>query len=435
MSDVTDRPELTLPDSPVGRQMAWFLEHSLSKGQNLTVEEIAEHMAFPSPWSPEHSLARFREDDARPFRIEKLSEASPFSLDVTFDYGDDKPWKASFTVEEAEPHRIVRMFWTRAIPDDIVIRPAVPSDGAALNDLEVRAPMQLGETTVTYDRGEDFLAFSRLMGDNICFVTERDGELLGLACGTTHPVRIGGTDYRVMLLHHLRVPVEHRKGGIFSTLNGNVFGAFEGRSDGAYGYTALDNAEGMRIGGPGTWSVAVFRTVLDCAALAGPTIGRQATPADAAEIVDILNRGHDGEEMYLPYTVESFSARMERAPDLYTWDHVLVGDGAVVGVWPAGLTVTVDDGGHPVRTTRAVVLDHGFAPSAAGGFEQLLRASCGRLLDLGHTEMAFLTSEGSPSYPLVSKLARRIDAFSFRMAVPEPEGTKERGLYVDAIYF
>src|SRR5205085_194497 len=124
------------------------------------------------------------------------------------------------------------------------------ADGPSLNHLEVLAPMQLGETTVIYDRGEDFLGFGRLMGDNICFVAERDGQLLGLACGAAHQVRIGGQRYLVMLLHHLRVPVEHRKGGIFSTLNANVFGAFDDRSEGAYGYTALSNAEGMRIGGP-----------------------------------------------------------------------------------------------------------------------------------------------------------------------------------------
>ena len=74
-------------------------------------------------------------------------------------------------------------------------------------------------------------------------------------------------------------------------------------------------------------------------ALADPQIGRPATPRDAARIVEILNATHERDEMYLPYTVESFSARVERSPRDYCWDRVRMTDRAVVGVWPAGDTV------------------------------------------------------------------------------------------------
>jgi hypothetical protein len=46
-----------------------------------------------------------------------------------------------------------------------------------------------------------------------------------------------------------------------------------------------------------------------------------------------------------------------------------------------------------------------------------------------------VVSESSPAYAVISRLATRMDPFSFRMAVPEPPGTKQRGIYVDAIYF
>ena len=82
-----------------------------------------------------------------------------------------------------------------------------------------------------------------------------------------------------------------------------------------------------------------------------------------------------------------------------------------------------------------MVLDHGFVPGAEDEFVALLRSWCGRLVELGHTEVTFITSQGSASYPLVAGLAAHIDPYSFRMAVPEPEGTIDRGLYVDAIYF
>jgi hypothetical protein len=392
-------------------------------------------VAFPPPWTAGQGLERFKTADDRPSTVYKVTSSSPYELELGLDYGDDRPWNAVFEVERVEPHRIVRMFWSRAIPDDIVIRPAVADDSAALNDLEVRAPMRLGQTTLVYDRGDDFLGFARLMGDNICFVAERQGELLGLACGALHPVRIGGNEYSVMLLHHLRVPREHRKEGIFSALNSHVFGAFDGRSDGAYGYTALENAEGMRIGGPDTWSITVLRALLDCAQLAGPTVGRPASPDDVDLVIRTLNDGHGSEELYLPYTPDSFAARMARVPDLYNWDSLLIGDGAVVGVWPAGLGVTLDRGIGQTTTRRAVVLDHGFLPGREEEFETLLRSWCSRLLDLGHTELMVVVSESSPGYPVIARLAARMDPFSFRMAVPEPQGTKQRGLYVDAIYF
>ncbi|HEX5265396.1 MAG TPA: hypothetical protein VFW24_01350 [Acidimicrobiales bacterium] len=428
--------EPALPDTPAGRQAEWFLRHTRTKGRDLTVEEIRDHQVIGETWTAEDSLARFREADDRPFRMGWVKEASPHAVEIHLDYGDDRPFNLTVEVEEDPPHLIGRIFFARAIPEDIVIRPAQDSDGAALNDLEVRAPMQLGDgTLLTYDRGPDFLGFGRLMGNNICFVAERDGHLLGLACGASHRVRIGGRDHTVMLLHHLRVPVEHRKGGIFSSLNNHVFGAFHGRTDAAYGYTSLDNPEAMRIGGPGTWSVTVYRMVLDCPALAGPAHGRVATPADATLVADILNRAHDAEEAYLPHTAESFSERMQRAPELYSWDQVLVGDGAVLGVWLAGIRLTSEHEGRRRLSTRAVVLDHGFAPGAGEEQVALLRSWAARLVELGHTEMTLVTSESSPAYPVVAPLAAKLDPFAYRMAVPEPEGTGERGVYVDAIYF
>jgi hypothetical protein len=126
---------------------------------------VAAHIAFPPPWTAEQGLERFKTADDRPSTVYKVTSSSPYELEVDLDYGDNRPWNAVFEVARVEPHRIVRMFWSRAIPDDIVIRPAAADDSAALNDLEVRAPMRLGPTTVTYDRGEDFLGFARLMGE------------------------------------------------------------------------------------------------------------------------------------------------------------------------------------------------------------------------------------------------------------------------------
>ena len=427
-----------LPDSPVGRQAAWYLAQMAKKGEGLTAEEAAEHLALPPPFDPAQAAERFRtNDDGRSYRLDRVIVTSDAELGVVFDYDDGKPFRLTLEVEPDPPHRIIRTWWARDIPEDIVIRQANDGDARALNDLEVRAPMTLGQdTTLVYDRGHDFLAFSRLMEENVSFVAERNGDLLGIACGAAHDVRIGGQRYRVMLLHHLRVPVEHRKLGVFSTLNGYVFGHYGGRTDAAYGYTALDNAEAMRIGGPGTWDTGVFRVVIDTAAVtAEGAPARVATPHDAEEIVDVLNRCHDHEEAFLPYTVATLTERMNRAPDLYGWGQLRIGDGAVLGVWPAGLGVTATTGGVVTRSVRAVALDHGFAPGHEGAFASLLGATCRELRGLGHTEVTFVLSEASPGYEVIAPLAVRLDPFAFRMAVPEPPGTIERGVYVDPVYF
>jgi hypothetical protein len=205
--------------------------------------------------------------------------------------------------------------------------------------------------------------------------------------------------------------------------------------DAPYGYVAVENTTAGRLHGPDRWKLKALRGVLSCDSLAGPSIGRPATPADAGRIVEILNDCHRDEEMYRPYTIESLTARLERAPELYSWGRVWMTERAVVGVWPAGLKVTREEDGRRSETVRASALDHGYLPGAEDDFESLVRAWCGWLAERGTSELALYTSEGSPNYRVVKSLASQIDMYDFRMGVPEPDGAAQRGLYVDAVYF
>src|SRR5205807_1460036 len=101
-----------------------------------------------------------------------------------------------------------------------------------------------------------------------------------------------------------------------------------------------------------------------------------------------------------------------RASELYSFPQILLGDRATVGAWPAQLKVTKDANGQRSLSTRAVVLDHGFLPGAEEEFIALLRAACARLAASGHTELMFLTSEGSPSRALITDMASHIDPYS-----------------------
>jgi hypothetical protein len=281
------------------------------------------------------------------------------------------------------------------------------------------------------------------MEENVCYVVEGDGEILGVYGCASHFVRSDGTDHRAMLFHHLRIPAQQEKRGYFSALNMKMFDHYAERygpwwAENAwapYAYIQVSNAAAMRLGGPGSWSFGPLRALLDCEALARDGSGRIAEPDDAPAIVDILNRCHADETMFLPYTVGSLDARLRRAPDLYSWTNVLIGEGAVVGVWPSGLRVTTESGDDRREGIRASVLDHGFLPGAEDEFETLIRSWCRKLLDVGTTELSFLTSEGSPGFPLLKRLAFQMDAFDYKMAIPEPEGAAARGLYVDPVYF
>jgi len=427
-----------LPDTPAGRQAAWFLRHVHTQGRDLTVEEIAAHMRLSGrgQWTPEGSLERFRTDEA-PERIIGVEESSPYEITVRLADEDDriKPVRLTFWVAEEPPHAIIRLDWVRDVGEGVVIREALESEGPILAELERRSPLKVGRASITYDRGDDFFAFARLMEKTVNLVAEEDGEILALHCVALHPVVIGGKGYQAMLLHHSRIPREHQKRGLFSPLNMRGFDTFEESMDAPYGYVAVDNTTAGRLHGPDRWSFKALRGVLRCEALAGPPAGRLATPADCERIIEILNTCHEGEEMYLPYTVESFTARLERAPELYSWDQVWMTDRAVVGVWPAGLKVVREEGGRRSETIRASVLDHGFLAGAEDELEALLRGWCGWLAERGTSELAVYTSEGSPNYRIVSSLALQIDAYDFRMGAPEPEGAAQRGLYVDAVYF
>jgi len=208
---------------------------------------------------------------------------------------------------------------------------------------------------------------------------------------------------------------------------------------GSTAYPSADNAAMLRgFARAPRFSQHQIRAQLQCALLAGPQAGRAATPRDAPRIVEILNATHERDEMYLPYTVKSFTARVERSPRDYCWARVRITDRAVVGVWPAGDTVRfiIDSKGSRVESRRGLALDWGFSPGAEDEFEALLRTQCGWLNDRGLDRLSVFTSERSAGYERVRSLASELERFVvISFGIPEPPGGATRGLYVDPIYF
>ncbi len=89
-------------------------------------------------------------------------------------------------------------------------------------------------------RMDDFFAFARLMEEPVNLVAVDHAKIAALHCVAPHPVVIGGKEYQALLLHHSRIPREHQKRGLFSSLNVRGFNTFEGRQNAPYGYVAVD---------------------------------------------------------------------------------------------------------------------------------------------------------------------------------------------------
>jgi hypothetical protein len=435
-----------VPDNPAGRQLAWYLERVSSAGEGASEAELdarcALNMSVRAPFPYRHEVMsggwQRCHESYGDFKIASVKEVSDFHVTVVQTSGEKK-FRLSMEVEAIEPHRITLLTRERILDVDVVSREATLADAAVLADIERRCPIVLSDgVTMTIERGDDYFAFTRLMDNFLVAMGFVDGKPAGVNVAALHTVRVGGRDYRIHAFAHLRILPEHQKKGLWGAIN-RVFDQKYPEEFGSTAYPSVDNAAMLRgFAGAPRWSMHQIRAQLPCAPLAGPQIGRPATPRNAVRIVEILNATHERDEMYLPYTVESFTARVERSPRDYSWDRVRMTDRAVVGVWPAGDTVRfiIESKGNRVESRRGLALDWGFLPGAEDEFEALLRAQCGWLNDRGLDRLSLFTSEASAGYERVRALASELERFVvISFGIPEPPGAASRGLYVDPIYF
>jgi hypothetical protein len=142
--------------------------------------------------------------------------------------------------------------------------------------------------------------------------------------------------------------------------------------------------------------------------------------------------------MYLPYTADSLAARLQRAPELYTWRNLWMTDGALVGVWPAGdsLKVITESKNGRSESRRGLVLDYGFLPGAESELEALLRAWCARLAEEKIEMLSIFTSESSPGSGRILALGCDVEPFNmWSPGISESRDSTQNGLYVDPVYF
>ena len=436
-----------IPDNPAGRQLAWYLERIASAGEGASEAELDARCALnivvraPFPYRYEMLTGGWRlcRESYGEFEVTSVEEISDFHVAVMLKTASDKKFRLSCEVEDHEPHRMTALHRDRVLDFEVVSREATPADAAVLADIERRCPIVLSDgVTMTIERGDDYFAFTRLMDDFVVALGFVDGKPAGVNVSAVHTVRVGGQDYRTHAFAHLRILPEHQKKGLWGAIN-RVFDEKYPKEFNSTAYPSVDNAAMLRgFARAPRWNKHQIRAQLPCATLAGPQIGRPATPRDTARVVEILNATHERDEWYLPYTVESFTARVERSPRDYSWERVQMTDRAVVGVWPAGDTVRfiIESKGKRVESRRGLALDWGFLPGADDEFEALIRAQCGWLHGRGLDRLSLFTSEGSAGFERVHAIASELERYVvISFGIPEPPGAASRGLYVDPIYF
>ena len=442
---MTDALTRQLPDTPIGRQLGWWLgmiadggaRASPADGDRFTPERREGIARFFDPQSMQEAWAAYSGRFGAPVEI-TVEQASELEIVATIATAKERKWTVSASVEPDPPHRFAAYRDERKHDFKLEVREATPDDALTVADIETRCPIVMGDTSVWFDRGARYFDFARLMEDCTVGLASVDGVPAAISCGAERRVLVGGQVKSMVTVSHLRVLPEHQRKGLWGAAN-SVLNKYWDHVDGSQAYISVDNL-GMQHGfqnTPDKWPTVVQRVELDCAALAGPPAGRAATPADADEIAQRLNAFHRGEELFVPYDGPGFARRVERAPDLYGWDKLWMTDGALAGVWPAGQaqrTVT-DIAGVRTISNPAVVLDYGYAPGAEAEFEALIRAWCGWLAPRGLDTLILYTSPNSTGSALIGSLGRTHAFFTWTPGIPVPPGAETRGFYTDAVYF
>ncbi len=344
--------------------------------------------------------------------------------------------RLAVSIESRPPHRIRGIGMDEGAPG-LAARRATDEDAAALRQIELQTPIVSGDVRVVYDRGEDYFATERLMGDTCTIVVEKDGVPVGLNSVVNVPIAVNGDVMLGEYSYRLRILPEARGGRRVNRLLGfTTLEMYGWQADEVYAFVAAGNdtvlAHDTRIS---QWSVRPERIVIDTAGQSGPPAGRPATAADCGRIIDLLDRAHGHEELYIAHTGASLAARIERRPELYSWQHLRLGERAVVGVWSAGINVIRETPAGIENDVRALVLDYGYEPGAEEELKALLRAACVELAPSGTTELALFTCPQSSAYSTLVTLAKRVEPYVLSLRVPPPADLAERGIYVDQLYF
>jgi ribosomal protein S18 acetylase RimI-like enzyme len=224
----------------------------------------------------------------------------------------------------------------------ITVRKARPSDNEALLDIQTRSP-QGTDFVLGTDSSPDYFNRTRPYEDGHVFVAEEDGQVVGASSCAFLETVVSGVPCKAVYGYGLMVDPDHRRKGIATQLNREGTSYIDERGvdlrfvviiEGnvpsinlvnKLGYTLLHDF--LRV------SVMMHKGQ----APAHPEHIRCMEKADAGDVVELLNEYYRGYDLYVPFTVESLLAEIERYPFFSLEDiHLYVDeDGlqACLGCW------------------------------------------------------------------------------------------------------
>lgn len=443
-----------IPDTPAGRQLRWWLA-SIDDPETMTAADVLGRYTrtWPgSPWLKGDAEGRqawtSNWQEFGEFTIEGVDSVSMHEISIVLAPVSGSRRKITFLVEDDAPHRIRFEKWEQVFDFDLQVREATKDDAAALADIERRSLVVLGDIKIATNRGDDYFAAARLIEDVAVFIAEIEGRPAGVAWGALAPARFGGADIRVTYFFHLRVVPEHQRKGLWGALDNAVSSKYWESNDLYVGYYMIENVAWSHVAKQvqsrpdyvaRDWIPTVYRVLLPTSSLARATAaGRPASRADATQIAAILNEFHEGEEFYLPYSEETLVSRLARDPT-YSWDQVLMGDGAVLGVWPAGekIEIVTERDGEVSRSRRGHVMDYGFRPGAEEEFSHLLAAWRSDLDSREIDQLSIFTSKGSRGQSVLKQFKGTVEAYRFNTGTSAmiPDAAQHTGIYTDHIFF
>jgi GNAT superfamily N-acetyltransferase len=305
------------------------------------------------------------------------------------------------------------------------IRPATRADEPALRALEARTPLNIDGTPIA-TLHDNFFEVHELQNRKVVMLAELDGDIAGVCAGALHRAPLAGQERLLLYMHHERIAPEHQRKGLGGALTRAVSDYWKANEadhiDSSYWYIAEGNQQSRNFAersGNKPWPVSMSYFGLNHTAASGERPQRIGA-GPIFDIVRLINRTHDGKDLFRPYEQVDFGERLSRCTS-YGWGDIYGRhrDGRLVAV--AGLW-------------RDTVADYGYEAGAEEDMVALIRSLVPPTSAPGHEGLTLFPDTRSPLFERLAALPHfSFEALFYAPRIePRPENPS---LYVDPAYF
>ena len=323
------------------------------------------------------------------------------------------------------------------------IRPATRDDNEALCALERRTPLEMGASSLVLDRTNFFALHDLQARTQVMLAEDEYGAVIGVCAGALNEVTLAGKRRLLLYIHHERIAPEHQRRGVGGAL---VRALGEHWKDAAaepvestYWFIAPENSKSRAYAERGTrpWPVSAYTCSLQASAEDRPP-PKQIGAGPIFDIVRLINRTHEGEELFAPYEQVDFGQRLSRSAE-YGWGDIYgrFVDGALVavaGVWDKGRCLLARNGPDDAGKRSWSVADYGFEDGAEVEMAALLRDLCARAAAAGRDAVAITLSPTACLYREIAGLPHELSEnllYTPRIEAPADPAP----VYLDPLYY